>query len=203
MTSSKKPTKEVPTEKMPAHVAVFRSEDDIPNIQKHTRQHSYRLWGSGSGRRLWSPITMLPLEKTRWAPAGRRYPPRRYLVVLCAPCKVCQDIAHCPHQMEQVSGPILIDPKAQPRGEVLSRDDYARAERKWQDTNKNQRALAARHEARQQSELGPIALVSVAKEEALAAIEVLEQESPDLAELRVRLKSIVKNTDLVIGKLKR
>ncbi len=202
MTSPQKKPKEVPTDKMPHHVAVFRCEADIPKIEAHARQHSYRLWGSGSGRRLWSDATTQALDETRWAPAGRRYPPRRYLVVLCSPCAECSDLANCPHT-KQVSGPILIDPKATPRGEVLTKDEYQQAERKWQDNNRNQRALAARAAARETSQLGPLSLLHVTKDDAAAALALLEAPHVDLAELKVRLKAITKNVDLVIGKLQR
>jgi hypothetical protein len=209
MTMNKNQT---PTAELPQHIPVFSSEDDIPGAARAWRRHSYRVWGDGSGRILWSPSTDQPLAKTRWAPSGAKYPPSRYTVVLltgtCA--EDCPDPGVCPHRIVR-SGPIVVDRKAEPKGHVLTVDEFQTADRKWRTQDKNLRAKAARAEAREQTGLGPSALIKFIQQDissrglpALARLESrLRRPSDDLVILRTVLNGILDSGNTVLAKLSR
>ncbi len=196
-------------EELPDHIPVFRNEKDIPKQGSAWRQHSYRIYGDSAGRWTWGPKTQDSLGKLKWAPVGDKYPPERYTVqFLAATCEAgCIESATCAHRTP-ITGPIVIDGTATPRGSVLSYADYLTQNETYRSRWKARRALDLRSKAREVTEAGPITMLRTMKrdaERALAAVEAqsrrLRNPSEPLAEARAVLKGLLESFDITIAKL--
>jgi len=194
-------------EELPDHIPVFKNERDIPNQQGAWRQHSYRIYGDSPGRWTWGPKTQEPLAKLKWAPLGASYPPERYTVQLLEPtcAKGCTEA--CDHRAP-LTGPIVIDPKAMPRGKVLSPAEFQSQNETYRSQWKTRRALELRSQARDTTTAGPITMLRTMKRDAervLVSIEAqqrrLRNPSEYLAEARGTLKGLLESFDLTIAKL--
>ncbi len=99
----------------PEFVPVVCSEEliEIP-ANAVGRVHTQRLYGGGSGRIGWSPITKVSLAKSGWVPPGRKKTPDLYTVSFvhrCANCPPRTPISNCRHPVKdlRLTGDVIVD----------------------------------------------------------------------------------------------
>lgn len=130
-------TNALSTAALPEFISVVAREEQIkPPPGTVGRCHTSRIYGSGSGRIAWSPVTKHTLQKSGWLPRGADKSPTVYTVTFVGECSVCKKEglpqAECRHPIaaRRLTGDVVVDLVAGKTGDVrpLSFADFERAD---------------------------------------------------------------------------
>lgn len=165
-------------ETIPSFVPVFRREEDIPNSAGVLRRHSYRTFDDGKGKGRWSlsKPTAQTLAETRWAPDGKRFPPKRYSVQFFQ------------ENGKPLTPPMLIDENAEPQAGEQSPARYRSKVLKHHVGQSRKRFLASTGDMKTPKPAGPLRLLRQSLEDATAALGKLSDAQVEMKKDRVSIK---------------
>lgn len=197
---------------LPEFIPVVRREEDIkPPPGAVGRCHTSRIYGSGSGRIAWSPVTKQTLLKSGWLPRGVEKPPAVYTVTFVGECSLCkqagagqQDCRH-PIAARRLTGDVVVDLVAGKSGEVrpMSFGDFERADMQ------HKRTFYKPHRIDSKDGEGPATLCKQADEQLTLAVGEIarlrrqyDRGEASMAELNRGLFANVFAAQVAVGRLR-